>query len=133
MVVRDMEALLLSPQNACSFIFRELMPTLIPELSAVAESRRTKRKREESQSRSSSSDNDDVKPQIHDSDNVTPKTHLDDAIILDGEEDKVQQPIQEQHKIYEDFSESDLMFYDAWKYLIYSAFKKSLIEVLNGI
>ena len=74
-----------------------------------------------------------MKPQIHDSDNVTPKTHLDDAIILDGEEDKVQQPIQEQHKIYEDFSESDLMFYDDWKYLIYSAFKKSLIEVLNGI
>ena len=54
-----------------------------------------------------------MKPQIHDSDNVTPKTHLDDAIILDGEEDKVQQPIQEQQKSYEDFSESDLMFYDA--------------------
>ncbi len=78
----------------------------------AAESRRTKRKRVESQSHSSSSDNDDVKPKMHDSGNETPKTSLDDAIILDGEEDKVQQPIQEQRKSYEDFSESDLMFYD---------------------
>ena len=78
----------------------------------VAESRRTKRKRGESQSHSSSSDNDDVKQKMHDSGNVTPKTNLDDAIILDGEEEKVQQPIQEQRKSYEDFSESDLMFYD---------------------
>ena len=38
MVVRDMEALLLSPQNACSFNFRKLMPVMIPELSAWTDS-----------------------------------------------------------------------------------------------
>ena len=38
MVVRDIEALLLSPQNACSFNFRKLMPVMIHELSAWTDS-----------------------------------------------------------------------------------------------